>query len=122
MCNNSKVKRSYYYADCDEFLNASEEAILGELTDSHMPLTLTVQQEQAWKEEIRIDSIPSVDGFHARLRRDCMKSWMFTFNSLLFHKLALTEVNYVARLTNLPFSVSVVGNDLRCASKCDRAL
>ena len=54
MSNETRVKRSYYYADCDEFLNASEEAILGELTDSHMPLTLTVQQEQAWKEEIRI--------------------------------------------------------------------
>ena len=54
MSNETRVKRSYYYADCNEFLNASEEAILGELTDSHMPLTLTVQQEQAWKEEIRI--------------------------------------------------------------------
>ena len=54
MSNETRVKRSYYYADCDEFLNASEEAILGELTDSHMPLPLTVQQEQAWKEEIRI--------------------------------------------------------------------
>ena len=50
MSNETRVKRSYYYADCDEFLNASEEAILGELTDSHMPLTLTVQQEQAWKD------------------------------------------------------------------------
>ena len=54
MSNETRVKRSYYYADYNEFLNASEEAILGELTDSHMPLTLTVQQEQAWKEEIRI--------------------------------------------------------------------
>ena len=35
MSNETRVKRSYYYADCDEFLNASEEAILGELTDSH---------------------------------------------------------------------------------------
>ena len=52
--DKSAIQRAYYYADCDEFLNASEEAILGELTDSHMPLTLTVQQEQAWKEEIRI--------------------------------------------------------------------
>ena len=45
MYNETRAKRSYYYADCDEFLNASEEAILGELTDNHMPLTLTVQQE-----------------------------------------------------------------------------
>ena len=52
--SGSAINRAYYYADCDEFLNASEEAILGELTDSHMPLALTVQQEQAWKEEIRI--------------------------------------------------------------------
>lgn len=51
---NDKFKRAYYIAKYDEFISLSDEEILGNLVDGHMPYTLTVQQEIAWKEEIII--------------------------------------------------------------------
>ena len=59
-------QRAYYFAHRDDFLRASESAILGALTDGLMPLPLTVQQEQAWKEEICIlkQALQEFDGGH----------------------------------------------------------
>ena len=48
------IHRSYYYANCDDFLNASEAEIHDEIVQHSMQFDLTAQQNIAWNEEIRI--------------------------------------------------------------------
>ena len=48
------IHRSYYYANCDDFLNASEAEIRDEIVQHSMQFDLTAQQNIAWNEEIRI--------------------------------------------------------------------
>ncbi len=48
------IHRAYYYAECEDFLNASEAEIYRELVHNSMQFDLTAQQEIAWNEEIRI--------------------------------------------------------------------
>lgn len=48
------IHRAYYYANCDDFLNASEAEIRDEIVQNSMQFDLTAQQNIAWNEEIRI--------------------------------------------------------------------
>ena len=48
------IHRSYYYANCEDFLNASEAEIRDEIVQHSMQFDLTAQQNIAWNEEIRI--------------------------------------------------------------------
>ena len=48
------IHRAYYYANCDDFLNASEAEIRDEIVQHSMQFDLTAQQNIAWNEEIRI--------------------------------------------------------------------
>ena len=48
------IHRSYYYANCEDFLNASEAEIRDEIVQNSMQFDLTAQQNIAWNEEIRI--------------------------------------------------------------------
>ena len=48
------IHRAYYYANCDDFLNASEAEIHDEIVQNSMQFDLTAQQNLAWNEEIRI--------------------------------------------------------------------
>ena len=48
------IHRSYYYANCDDFLNAGEAEIRDEIVQNSMQFDLTAQQNIAWNEEIRI--------------------------------------------------------------------
>ena len=48
------IHRSYYYANCEDFLNASEAEIHDEIVQHSMQFDLTAQQNIAWNEEIRI--------------------------------------------------------------------
>ena len=48
------IHRAYYYANCDDFLNASEAKIRDEIVQHSMQFDLTAQQNIAWNEEIRI--------------------------------------------------------------------
>lgn len=48
------IHRAYYYASCDDFLNASEAEIHDEIVQHSMQFDLTAQQNIAWNEEIRI--------------------------------------------------------------------
>ena len=48
------IHRAYYYANCDDFLNASEAEIRDEIVQHSMQFDLTAQQNIAWSEEIRI--------------------------------------------------------------------
>ena len=48
------IHRAYYYANCEDFLNASEAEIRDEIVQNSMQFDLTAQQNIAWNEEIRI--------------------------------------------------------------------
>ena len=48
------IHRSYYYANCEDFLNASGAEIRDEIVQHSMQFDLTAQQNIAWNEEIRI--------------------------------------------------------------------
>ena len=48
------IHRSYYYANCEDFLIASEAEIRDEIVQHSMQFDLTAQQNIAWNEEIRI--------------------------------------------------------------------
>ena len=48
------IPRAYYHGSCEEFLSASEAEIYHELVHNSLQFDLTVQQERAWNEEIRI--------------------------------------------------------------------
>lgn len=48
------IHRAYYYANCEDFLNATEAEIHDEIVQHSMQFDLTAQQNIAWNEEIRI--------------------------------------------------------------------
>ena len=59
MCNSNRnnkdtIPRAYYHGSCEKFLLASEAEIYYELVHNSLQFDLTVQQEQAWNEEVRI--------------------------------------------------------------------
>ena len=59
MCNSDRknkdtIPRAYYHGSCEKFLLASEAEIYYELVHNSLQFDLTVQQEQAWNEEVRI--------------------------------------------------------------------
>ena len=52
--NRDTIPRAYYHGSCEKFLLASEAEIYHELVHNSLQFDLTVQQEQAWNEEVRI--------------------------------------------------------------------
>lgn len=52
--NRDTIPRAYYHGSCEKFLSASEAEIYHELVHNSLQFDLTVQQEQAWNEEVRI--------------------------------------------------------------------
>ena len=48
------IPRAYYHGSCEKFLSASKAEIYHELVHNSLQFDLTVQQERAWNEEIRI--------------------------------------------------------------------
>lgn len=52
--NRDTIPRAYYHGNCEKFLLASEAEIYHELVHNPLQFDLTVQQEQAWNEEVRI--------------------------------------------------------------------
>ena len=48
------IPRAYYHGSCEKFLSASKAEICHELVHNSLQFDLTVQQERAWNEEIRI--------------------------------------------------------------------
>ena len=54
LVDKNVIHRAYYYANCADFLNASEVEIHDEIVQHSMQFDLTAQQNIAWNEEIRI--------------------------------------------------------------------
>lgn len=52
--NRDTIPRAYYQGSCEKFLSASEAEIYHELVHNSLQFDLTVQQERAWNEEVRI--------------------------------------------------------------------
>lgn len=52
--NRDTIPRAYYHGSCEDFLSTSEAVIYHELVHNSLQFDLTVQQEKAWNEEIRI--------------------------------------------------------------------
>lgn len=52
--NRDTIPRAYYQGSCEKFLSASEAEIYHELVHNSLQFDLTVQQEKAWNEEVRI--------------------------------------------------------------------
>ena len=52
--NRDTIPRAYYYGSCEDFLSASDAEIYYELVHNSLQYNLTVLQEQAWNEEVRI--------------------------------------------------------------------
>lgn len=117
--DGNTIPRAYYHSCCNDFLMASEAEIYQKLVHNSLQFDLTIQQERAWNEEIRIlkDVMSNLQEGHIALEysiprmgkridavlliQNCVVLLEFKVFETAYHKAAIDQVvDYALDLHN----------------------